>query len=855
MAPAPPSWLTTAVAGLRDGGGRARAVLVAPSGHGKTGVLDFVAAAHEGPVVTVRGRRYERDEDLAALDDLVPAGTIEGDARRSVLDALPDGALLVVDDAQWLDAASARVLAAVADRLGDRDVGVVVARRPGDQPATGLDRVLGTTVRLGPLDDVALGEHLALLLDVAVAPELVDAVLTRTEGVPALADALVAGWRDDGRLAGGRLGDPAGPDPAPTATVDAVRRRLDELDPAATAVLGVLALGAALDDRGLAAVAGIEADDLLSALAELRAGGLLVPDHDDVVAVVAETVRRSTTPAELRARHGAVVAALRERGAPVATLVEHVVAADLAGDDAAGVLVQAATAVLLEDPDEAERWLERAVTAGAPAPGLAGCRAVAAWGRGHAEEALIRADDVAADAPVEDRDRARSVRAAVLADRGLWARAAADLAAVEADPAAAPAAVTALVATGDPVAARLHLDEPAGAVPSPGPLSLAADAARGAATSLLAAVAGDGALDLTGFADAAELSERRPVGPVPITPHALGAVVATAAGELTVARDLVERGRRHEVGGPAHARRLRLLEGWVALREGRWDRVEGVLAETPTVEDPTPQAVLVAALEAGLARRAGDLPRLLAAWERAEPLLARQPVSPFAVEPTAELVIAAHRLGRGDRVVPVVAALEAVTEAVPLWALVLDWLLLQAAVADDDGDGVAERARAVGARGVPAPRLAALAPAATAWLAVLEGEVHEDQVLGAAEGLVDAGLVWEASRLVGQGAVRTTDPALARTLLERARDTKGLLPAERGDDGAEAAACGPSVLSERELEVGALVLDGLTHKEIGAQLYLSPKTVEHHVAKIRQKLGVGTRAEMLAALRRLSPTP
>jgi DNA-binding NarL/FixJ family response regulator len=138
---------------------------------------------------------------------------------------------------------------------------------------------------------------------------------------------------------------------------------------------------------------------------------------------------------------------------------------------------------------------------------------------------------------------------------------------------------------------------------------------------------------------------------------------------------------------------------------------------------------------------------------------------------------------------------------------------------------------------------------------VLEGEVHEDQVLGAAEGLVDAGLVWEASRLVGQGAVRTTDPALARALLERARDTKGLLPAERGEDAAEAAAAGPSVLSERELEVGGLVLDGLTHKEIGAQLYLSPKTVEHHVAKIRQKLGVSTRAEMLAALRRLSSAP
>ena len=57
------------------------------------------------------------------------------------------------------------------------------------------------------------------------------------------------------------------------------------------------------------------------------------------------------------------------------------------------------------------------------------------------------------------------------------------------------------------------------------------------------------------------------------------------------------------------------------------------------------------------------------------------------------------------------------------------------------------------------------------------------------------------------------------------------------------------MLSEREQMVAQYIVDGLTHKEIGAQLYISPKTVEHHVAKIRQKLGASTRAEMLAALR------
>ena len=57
------------------------------------------------------------------------------------------------------------------------------------------------------------------------------------------------------------------------------------------------------------------------------------------------------------------------------------------------------------------------------------------------------------------------------------------------------------------------------------------------------------------------------------------------------------------------------------------------------------------------------------------------------------------------------------------------------------------------------------------------------------------------------------------------------------------------MLSAREQEVAACVVDGLTHKEIGAMLFISPKTVEHHVARIRQKLGATSRAELLAGLR------
>jgi len=45
------------------------------------------------------------------------------------------------------------------------------------------------------------------------------------------------------------------------------------------------------------------------------------------------------------------------------------------------------------------------------------------------------------------------------------------------------------------------------------------------------------------------------------------------------------------------------------------------------------------------------------------------------------------------------------------------------------------------------------------------------------------------------------------------------------------------------------VLEGLTYKQIGERLFISAKTVEHHVARMRQRLGSTTRSELLAHLR------
>jgi DNA-binding CsgD family transcriptional regulator len=55
-------------------------------------------------------------------------------------------------------------------------------------------------------------------------------------------------------------------------------------------------------------------------------------------------------------------------------------------------------------------------------------------------------------------------------------------------------------------------------------------------------------------------------------------------------------------------------------------------------------------------------------------------------------------------------------------------------------------------------------------------------------------------------------------------------------------------LTRSERAVAELVTEGLTNREIGARLFISPHTVNSHLRRAFEKLGVSTRAGLAAAV-------
>lgn len=125
-----------------------------------------------------------------------------------------------------------------------------------------------------------------------------------------------------------------------------------------------------------------------------------------------------------------------------------------------------------------------------------------------------------------------------------------------------------------------------------------------------------------------------------------------------------------------------------------------------------------------------------------------------------------------------------------------------------------------GRSGVELPLTARVLAAAECYRTSVEERPHRSAATGAQA----------AARLEGEAASGRLDPQAVDAVLTTA------------GHGTSRPVAGPAGLTSREVEVLRLLARGLTNRQVGRALGISPKTAGNHVEHIYTKVGVGTRA-------------
>ncbi|MBG0563963.1 LuxR C-terminal-related transcriptional regulator [Actinoplanes aureus] len=861
------SALDEVIARARDGFGGA-VVLRGEAGEGKTALLE-AAAGRAGGMRVLRTTGVEAESDLAfaTLHQVLwpVAGSLDAlpepqrDAVRAALGlapgtagdryllgagvlsllaeaAVPDGLICVVDDFQWVDRASADALLFAARRLGTEKIAMLYAVR-GDTPVKGVPR----TVEVRGLPDAAAAEMLASRCDVqpGVARELV--TLTR-------ANPLALGEIAAGLTPAQLTGREPLPDPLPGGA-----RLFGDRVAALPAPARLLALVAAVEadlDLGLRAAGRLSAEGTAGALAELEGSGL---------AELAGT--------RVRFRHPLVRSAVYEAATPAEIREVHAVLAELTDGDRrawhlAGAAVGKDERVAAELVAAAERARDRggygtAATALAraaelsPEPHARAARlkdaAVAAWlgGRpGQAESLLAEARDQAgADARLAME--IAQLRGRFELNSGNAAEAVRILAAGDSLDMLADA-VEAASYVGD-TAAVIELGRRAAAYPE----GFLRDTVTGIGLTLDGDATGPGllrrALALAGeLRDAAE--------------HLWAAAAASQLGESDLATEMAERaGRVARVSGMAG--QLPVVLEFVATAE----RIAGRLTRSQAVSEEGLDLAREAGYENTVAAHLANL-AVLAALRGEEQTCERRAREALAIAVPHRVGlragVAAYALalldlclGRyataHDRFTAIAVAGPGVGHPTVAWRTAPD--RVEAAVGAGDEVGARAALEAY-------ERWSAYAatPESHALLTRCRGLVESSEdALGEALRLHTN--PFEAARtalLLGERLRRAKRPGEARAHLRMAWETferAGARPwADRAQGELRAAGeTGPAqpsavldALTPQELRIAGMVADGLSSKQIAAQLFVSPRTVEYHLYKMYPKLGIGSRTEL-----------
>jgi DNA-binding CsgD family transcriptional regulator len=804
------------------------------AGIGKTSLLAAAAGeAGKARVLRAAGSTAERDLEGAGLHRLlgkVPHGGDRLELATAVLDELAALAPVVcaIDDADRLDRTSRDALAFAARRIDGAPIVLLFAGR--EPIASDLPEL-----RLGRLERPAA----AALLDAApgrLSPHIRERLLDAADGNPlALTELPRALTRDqlDGRE--------AAPEPLP------VTPRVEALFAAELARLGAraqtLLLVAAAETgndlatlRRAATTVGAGLDDL----DELeRAGFLRTSDRSVELChpLLRPLVYHAASFGSRRRAHEALAAvhqdALRRALHRAAGAVEDpALAADLEAaarerDPATRADALERAALLTADLDERARRL----VAAAESSRLAGRSARAL--------ALAAAALQLTGSPVR-RAEATRVRALVTARSGSATEAFAALVAAADETAPLDASLAAALLADAVAVARDEGDGPSVLAAARRAAGLptvdreALDTAYGTGEVLAGQVAdglrlldGDEPLTLLyrgDFASArrrlleeiAALRERRLDG---LLPAALGrlALAEAAEGRFDAAAETATEGlalaRATEQGNCALVHRAVLA--WVAAAHGREEECRSAAAEVLRLaarhELRVPAQVATAAL--------GELELALGRPEEAFARFAQISDHVVGLVAAASLVEAAVRTDRREAAVELVDGLERWVEAPALRAL----LARCHALLDSDDERLVDAVRlhAEAGRSFDEARTRLLyGESLRRARRRREAREHLQAALDAFERLDAA--AWAArarSELRGSGlTVRRADPSL----LDR--------------------------LTPQELQVARIVAAGATNKQVAAQLYLSPRTIDFHLRNVFAKLGITSRFQ-LAALR------